>query len=57
MKLLVPPEQRKIRMKQLRHVSKMEKVCFPLIVLLLCGLLLPSAVPLVGALMFGNLAR
>ena len=57
MKLLVPAEQRKIKMKQLRHVSTMEKVCFPLIVLLLCGLLLPSAVPLVGALMFGNLAR
>ena len=57
MKMLVPAEERKIKMKQLRPVSKMEKVCFPLIVLLLCGLLLPSAVPLVGALMFGNLAR
>ena len=57
MKLLVPEEQRKIKMKQLRHVSKMEKVCFPLTVLLLCALLLPSAVPLVGALMLGNLCR
>ena len=57
MKLLVPENERKIKMKQLRHVSKMEKVCFPLIVLLLCGILLPSAVPLIGALMFGNLAR
>ncbi len=57
MKLLVPAEQRKIKMKQLRPVTKVEKVCFPLIVLLLCGLLLPSAVPLVGALMFGNLAK
>ena len=57
MKMLVPEGQRKIKMKQLRHVSKMEKVCFPLIVLLLCGLLLPSAVPLVGALMLGNLCR
>ncbi len=57
MRLLVPENERKIRMKQLRHVSKMEKVCFPLIVLLLCALLLPSAVPLVGALMLGNLAR
>lgn len=57
MKLLVPERERKIKMKQLRHVSKMEKVCFPLVVLLLCALLLPSAVPLIGALMLGNLAR
>jgi oxaloacetate decarboxylase beta subunit len=57
MKLLVPAHERKIVMKQLRPVSKMEKVCFPLIVLLLCSLLLPSAVPLVGALMLGNLCR
>jgi len=57
MRLLVPEAERKIVMKQLRHVSKMEKVCFPLIVLLLCALLLPSAVPLIGALMLGNLAR
>ncbi len=57
MKAIVPESERKIVMKQLRHVSKMEKVCFPLIVLLLCALLLPSAVPLVGALMLGNLAR
>mgnify|MGYP000923721399 CR=1 FL=1 len=57
MKALVPAHERKIVMKQLRPVSKMEKVCFPLIVLLLCALLLPSAVPLIGALMLGNLAR
>ena len=57
MRWLVPESERKIRMKQLRQVSKMEKVCFPLTVLLLCSLLLPSAVPLVGALMLGNLAR
>jgi len=57
MRLLVPEHERKIVMKQLRPVSKMEKVCFPLIVLLLCSLLLPSAVPLVGALMLGNLCR
>lgn len=57
MKLLVPERERKIVMKQLRPVSKMEKVCFPLIVLLLCALLLPSAVALVGALMLGNLCR
>lgn len=57
MKALCPAAQRNIKMKQLRTVSKMEKVCFPLIVLLLCALFLPSAVPLLGALMLGNLAR
>ena len=57
MKAIVPPHERTIVMKQLRPVSKMEKVCFPLIVLLLCSLLLPSAVPLIGSLMLGNLAR
>ncbi len=57
MKALVPAHERAIVMKQLRPVSKMEKVCFPLIVLLLCSFLLPSAVPLIGALMLGNLAR
>jgi len=57
MKALIPEHERKIVMRQLRPVSKMEKVCFPLIVLLLCALLLPSAVPLIGALMLGNLAR
>ena len=57
MKLLTTDAERRIRMKQLRPVSKLEKVVFPITVVLLCGLLLPSAVPLVGALMFGNLAR
>ena len=57
MRLLVPERERKIKMKQLRPVSKMEKVCFPLIALLLCALLLPSSVPLIGALMLGNLCR
>jgi oxaloacetate decarboxylase beta subunit len=57
MKLLTTEAERKIRMKQLRHVPKLEKVVFPVIVVLLCGFLLPSAVPLVGALMFGNIAR
>ncbi len=57
MRALVPAKERSIVMNQLRPVSRMEKVCFPLIVLLLCALLLPSAVPLVGALMLGNLAR
>ncbi len=57
MKLCTTEADRKIKMKQLRHVSKLEKVCFPLIVLLLCALLLPAATTLVGALMLGNLAK
>jgi oxaloacetate decarboxylase beta subunit len=44
-------------MEQLRHVTKTEKIIFPLVVLGLCVLLLPSATPLIGALMFGNLVR
>ena len=57
MKLCTTEAERKIRMKQLRPVKKIEKVVFPLVVVILCGLLLPSAVPLMGALMFGNIAR
>lgn len=57
MRALTTQEERNIIMKQLRPVSKMEKILFPLIVLLLCAVLLPSAVPLMGALMFGNLCR
>ena len=57
MKALTTKEERLIRMPQLREVTKIEKICFPLIVLLLCAFLLPSAVPLIGALMLGNLAR
>lgn len=57
MKLLTTKEEREIKMVQLRHVSKSEKVIFPIVVLVLCIILLPSATPLVGALMFGNLAR
>jgi len=54
---LTSPAERRIEMKQLRHVSRVEKICFPLVVLILTALLLPSAAPLIGALMFGNLAR
>ena len=57
MKLLTTPEERKIKMQQLRYVSKREKILFPLVVLLICILLLPSASPLVGMLMFGNLLK
>ena len=57
MKALTTKEERMIKMPMLREVKKIEKICFPLIVLLLCALLLPSAVPLIGALMLGNLAK
>ena len=57
MRALTSKEERLIRMPQLRNVTKIEKIAFPLIVLLLCAFLLPSAVPLIGALMLGNLAR
>lgn len=57
MKLLTTKEERQIKMEQLRPVSKTEKIVFPLTVLGLCILLLPSATPLIGALCFGNLVR
>ena len=57
MKALTSESERKIRMKQLRPVSKVEKIIFPISVLTVCALLLPSACPLIGALMFGNLYK
>jgi sodium ion-translocating decarboxylase beta subunit len=57
MRLLTTKKEREIKMEQLRHVTKLEKILFPLIVLGICILLLPSATPLIGALMFGNLVR
>lgn len=57
MRLLTTEEERKIKMVQLRPVSKLEKILFPITVLTTCAVLLPSATPLIGALMFGNLAR
>ena len=57
MKLLTTPEERTIEMKQLRPVSKVEKIIFPLMVLVICLLLLPSATPLIGMLMLGNLMK
>ena len=57
MNALTTKAERLIKMPQLRPVKKIEKICFPLIVLLLCAVLLPSAVPLIGALMLGNLAK
>lgn len=57
MKLLTTEKEKKIEMKQLRHVSKREKIIFPIVVIILVALLLPDAAPLIGALMFGNLIR
>jgi len=57
MKLLTTESERKIEMVQLREVSKAERISFPLLLLLLVGLLLPTAAPLLGMLAFGNLMR
>src|SRR5210317_682724 len=57
MKALTTESERKIEMVQLREVSKTERVIFPLMLLLLVGLLLPTAAPLLGMLAFGNLMR
>ncbi|WP_194437591.1 sodium ion-translocating decarboxylase subunit beta [Vibrio fluminensis] len=57
MKALTTPEERKIKMAQLRHVGKTEKVLFPLAVLMMAILFLPSATPLVGMFCLGNLMR
>ncbi len=57
MRALTTEAERSVVMEQLRPVSKMEKILFPLSVLLLCILFLPSAAPLIGMLMFGNLLR
>jgi len=55
MRALTTKAERQIVMKQLRPVRKAERIAFPFVVLGLCGLLLPDATPLIGALMFGNL--
>jgi sodium ion-translocating decarboxylase beta subunit len=57
MRLLTTDTERKIRMRQMRHVGSVEKIIFPLTVLGLCIFLLPSAAPLIGFFMFGNLMR
>jgi oxaloacetate decarboxylase beta subunit len=57
MKLLTTEEERQTKMVQLRKVSKLEKILFPLILLVVTILLLPSATPLVGMLCFGNLLK
>ncbi len=57
MKWLTSEEERKIKMVQLRHVSKIEKMTLPLLVLGICAFLLPTAAPLIGMFMLGNLAK
>lgn len=57
MRLLTTEAERKIAMQQLRPVSKREKIVFPLMLLMLVALLLPSAAPLLGMFCFGNLMR
>lgn len=57
MKALTTKKQRQVVMEQLRAVSKVEKIIFPIMVTVICILLLPSAAPLIGMLMLGNLLR
>ena len=57
MKALTSKEERRIKMSQLRPVSKTEKILFPIIVTIFVSFMLPSAAPLVGCLMLGNLMR
>ena len=57
MKLLTTKEERKIKMEQLRPVSKLEKILFPIVVTTVVVLILPTTAPLVGMLMLGNLFR
>ena len=55
MRMLTTEDERKIVMKPLRKVSKVEKICFPFVVTIFVALLVPSAAPLIGCLMLGNL--
>jgi len=57
MKLLTTKEERRIKMKQLRPVSKSEKIIFPIVVAVVVSLILPSAATLIGCLMLGNLMK
>ena len=57
MRALTTKKEREIQMKQLRNVSKREKILFPIVVTIIIALLLPSAAPLIGCLMLGNLFR
>jgi len=57
MRMLTTKKERQIEMKQLREVSKVEKIVFPIAVTIFCVLLLPSVAPLIGMLMLGNLFK
>ena len=57
MRLLTTKKEREIKMEQLRQVSKLEKIVFPIVVTIMVILLLPSVAPLIGMLMLGNLFR
>ena len=57
MRLLTTKKEREVVMSQTRAVTKLEKICFPIIVTIFCVLLLPSVAPLIGMLMLGNLFR
>ena len=57
MKLLTTEKERKVEMKQLRKVSKLERIIFPIVVLVLSAFMLPSTAPLIGMLMFGNFIK
>ncbi len=57
MKLLTTSEERQIKMHELRKVSKLEKMLFPFVITIFVAFLVPSATPLVGSLMLGNLFR
>ena len=57
MKLFTTEKERKIKMEQLRPVSKLEKILFPVIITVVVCLILPSTAPLIGMLMLGNLFR
>ena len=57
MKLLTTKKERAVEMKQLRKVSKVEKIIFPIVVFIIVALILPDAAPLIGMLMLGNLLK
>ena len=57
MKALTSKKERSVVMGQLRPVSKLEKIMFPVIVVIICAIVLPSAAPLVGMLMLGNIFK
>lgn len=57
MKMLTTEKERKVKMEQLRTVSKAEKIIFPIVVTVICVLIIPSTAPLIGMLMLGNLFK